>query len=127
MDEAEHLADRVAVMRAGKLIAVGTPADIGSGGGRSTISFRIPAGAAASDLPELEGSLMSDGLEWQLRTDRPTAILHTLTGWARGRGLEFPVLTVSRPSLEDSYLDLLGSDDETATATAAGPRRREVS
>ena len=120
MDEAEHLADRVAVMRAGRLVAVGTPSEIGSGGGMSTISFRLPGGVALSELPDVGGPLLPEGLEWQLRTDRPTVVLHTLTGWARQRGLEFPVLTVSRPSLEDLYLDMLGSDDDIPSDALVG-------
>jgi ABC-2 type transport system ATP-binding protein len=110
MDEAEHLADRVGVMQAGRLVAIGTPDEIGAGGGRCTIAFRLPEGVTPAELPSLGASLLSEGLELQLRTDSPTATLHTLTGWARDRGLDFPTLTVRKPSLEDLYLDLLGDD-----------------
>jgi ABC-2 type transport system ATP-binding protein len=52
---------------------------------------------------------MSRGADWQLRTDAPTLALLRLTSWAQERRLEIPALTVARPSLEDVYLDLVGS------------------
>jgi ABC-2 type transport system ATP-binding protein len=111
MDEAEHLADRVAVVVAGKLVALGSPAEIG-GAARSatTVSFRLPLDAAVADLPDLGAPLQAQGADWQLRTGNPTVVLERLTGWARARDLELAGLTVQRPSLEDVYLELIGAE-----------------
>ncbi|ATQ29936.1 ABC transporter ATP-binding protein [Rhodococcus ruber] len=112
MDEAEHLADRVGIVVAGRMIAVGTPGEIGGEqGSAAVVSFRLPPGAAPSELPDLGGPLATDGAEWQLRTSTPTAALRRLTGWAQDRGLELPALTVARPSLEDVYLELVARHD----------------
>jgi ABC-2 type transport system ATP-binding protein len=108
MDEAEHLADRLAVVVAGRIVAMGTPAEIaGSAGASSVVTFRLPNGVPVADLPDLGGTLAPEGLEWQLRTDTPTAALYRLTAWARSTGTELASLTVTRPSLEDVYLDLV--------------------
>jgi ABC-2 type transport system ATP-binding protein len=110
MDEAEHLADRVGVMVAGRLVTMGTPGEISSRSARTcTLSFRLPSNVGIGELPELPGALMSRGADWQLRTDAPTLALLRLTSWAQERRLEIPALTVARPSLEDVYLDLVGS------------------
>ncbi|MCZ2812099.1 MULTISPECIES: ABC transporter ATP-binding protein [unclassified Modestobacter] len=122
MDEAEHLADRVAIVVAGRLVALGTPAELAAGQQAAVVSFRLPAQVAVSDLPPLDGIPIADGLAWELTTARPTAVLHTLTGWALERGVEMPALSVRRPSLEDVYLRLVGrptADDESATTPAS--------
>jgi ABC-2 type transport system ATP-binding protein len=116
MDEAEHLADRVAVVVRGRLVAIGTPAELGAGQQAAVVSFRLPAGTAIGDLPPLGGPPVADGLEWQVRTASPTAALHALTGWAMGRGIDVPDLSVRRPSLEDVYLDLVGPSTGEADA-----------
>jgi len=73
LDEAEHLADRVGVMVAGRLIAVGTPAEIGGAArSTSTLSFRLPQGVVVTELPELPGRLVANGQEWRLHTATPT-------------------------------------------------------
>ncbi|GAA4715036.1 ABC transporter ATP-binding protein [Pseudonocardia yuanmonensis] len=113
MDEAQHLADRVAVVVAGRLVALGTPAEIGGAARQgSVLTFRLPPDTARDDLPDLGGPLVTEGLEWQLRTPEPTAALHRLTSWATSRGVELPALTVTRPSLEDVYLDLVSTHGE---------------
>ena len=118
MDEAEHLADRVGIVVRGRLVALGTPAELGTGRHGSVVSFRLPPGVDVADLPALDGEVSAEGLDWQLTTARPTAALHTLTGWAVERGVEVPDLSVHRPSLEDVYLDLVG---EQAVVEVAGP------
>lgn len=81
MDEAEHLADRVAVVVDGRLVAQGSPAE--TGGGDTGVGADVPAPHAttAADLPDLGGRLVGDGLEWQVATTAPTAALHRLTRW----------------------------------------------
>lgn len=111
MDEAEHLADRVGVVVRGRLVALGTPEELGAGGGgASVLSFRLPPGTAVTDLPALDGAPVQQGAEWQVRTAQPTAALHRLTEWAVARGVEMPSLALGRPSLEEVYLDLVGPD-----------------
>jgi ABC-2 type transport system ATP-binding protein len=120
MDEAEHLADRVAVIVRGRLVAMGTPEDLGAGGrGASMLSFRLPEGIGLADLPSLDGAPVQQGLEWQVRTAHPTAVLNRLTSWAVERGIEVPSLVVNRPSLEDVYLQLVGGEGRPAVEEAA--------
>lgn len=114
MDEAEHLADRLGVVVRGRLIACGTPEEIVATGGASVVSFRLPQHSAADDLPELDGALVPRGAEWQLRTGNPTRALYLLTAWAERHGQAFPMLTVTQPSLEDVYLQLIDGEQEGA-------------
>jgi ABC-2 type transport system ATP-binding protein len=108
MEEAEHLADRVGIVVGGRLVVVGTPAEIVAGAGvTSVVSFRLPEGVAVAEVPDLGGPLVPEGLEWHLRTSTPTPALQRLTTWAEQRGTDLPALTVTRPSLEDVYLDLV--------------------
>ena len=104
MEEAQALADRVAVISGGRIVAAGTPATIG---GRDTalarIRFARPAGFTAADLPA--NAVLADGLV-TVETAEPTRILHELTGWALRHGTALDQLTVDRPSLEDIYLRL---------------------
>ena len=108
MDEAEHLADRVGVVVAGRLVALGTPAEIGGEArSSSTIAFRLPPGVVVSEVPDLGAELRPEGEDWQLRTAEPTMALERLLDWARLRDVALAGLTVERPSLEDVYLELI--------------------
>jgi len=110
MDEAQHLADRVAVMAGGSLVAVGPPDQLGGRDtGIATVRFLLPPGVTVAELP-VAARPEGDGLVFE--TDEPTQILHRLTGWAVERGIELTGLTVSRPSLEDVYLELTAGEDE---------------
>ncbi len=103
MDEAQALADRVAIIAGGLIVASGTPDTLGSrGAGSSTVRFALPAGA---ELPNgFDARLTSTG--YQLDTEQPTRLLHELTSWALAADLELIGLEISRPSLEDVYLAL---------------------
>jgi ABC-2 type transport system ATP-binding protein len=111
MEEAQALADRVAIIAGGEIVAEGAPDELGGrSGAASSISFRLPAGVAAADLPgdvlrAIGGAGTANG-EVQLRTEDPVAILNALTGWALARDLKLDGLEVRRPSLEDVYLEL---------------------
>ena len=94
LDEAQQLADRVAVLRAGEIIRIGTPADL--------------IGAAAA----VEIRYREDGGEVVVQTDEPTRVLHELTANALAAGHELEGLEVRRPTLEDVYLELVGREDE---------------
>ena len=105
MEEAQRLADRVAIIKDGRIVAQGTPEDLAGDEG-ATISFTPPAG----ELPALSGPVRPAGPDRvELRTDRPVDDLAVLCGWARSRGVELPGLEVRRRSLEDVYLELTGS------------------
>jgi ABC-2 type transport system ATP-binding protein len=90
LDEAEHLADRVGVIADGRMVEVATPETLGGRGARTArVSWLSP-----------------DGMR-ELRTDQPTAEVARLM--AEYGGAEVPELEVRRPSLEDIYLELIGS------------------
>jgi ABC-2 type transport system ATP-binding protein len=93
LDEAEQLADRVAVMRDGAIVKIGTPREL-----------------TTADL-EVEIRFRRDGEDVLVRTSEPVRVLHELTGDALARGEELERLEVRRPSLEEVYLALL--EDES--------------
>jgi ABC-2 type transport system ATP-binding protein len=104
MDEAQYLADRICVIAAGTVVAEGTPETLRAGTERRTrIRFEIPAGLDASSLPV--AVKMEAGMA-VIETPTPTRSLRDLTAWAVAQGLELPNLEVTRPSLEDVYLEL---------------------
>jgi ABC-2 type transport system ATP-binding protein len=108
MDEAQALADRVAIISAGRIVATGSPEDLGGDGeARTEISFRLPAGVRAPDLPfAVRTSARIDAGAVSLTADDPVPLLRELTNWAAERGVGLPGLTVGSPSLEDVYLQL---------------------
>lgn len=108
MDEAQYLADRICVIAAGKVVAQGTPETLRAGTEQLThIRFELPNGLAAAALPL--GVKMDDGIAI-METATPTRTLNDLTTWAVAHGLELPNLEVTRPSLEDVYLELTRSE-----------------
>jgi ABC-2 type transport system ATP-binding protein len=125
MDEAQYLADQVAVISSGRIVAEGTPATIGNRElARARIRYRLPDGAAPpADLSAPPGP---DGL-LELVPDDLTTALHRLTGWALEQHVELTGLEVTRPSLEDVYLELTDSPSAPAAAQpvpASGRGRR---
>ena len=118
MEEAEYLADRVAVLLDGQIVACAPPSELQRGEkSRSTVRFRLPAGTGPADLPAAVAAAVEveDDVAF-VSTDRPTALLADLTGWAVGRGVELAELDVSPPSLEDAYLQLIANDGEADDA-----------
>jgi ABC-2 type transport system ATP-binding protein len=106
MDEAQHLADRVIVLAMGKVVAEGTPDSLRSGlAAASTIRFLLRDGAK----PPLQGTRSGDIFEAS-STD-PVRDLYELTTWAIGEDIDLSSLTVTRPSLEDVYLQLTAGGD----------------
>jgi ABC-2 type transport system ATP-binding protein len=104
MDEAQALADRVAVMSGGRIVAEGPPSTIGGrDAARARIRFALPDGYTAADLPLPAAA--GHGLV-TVETAEPTGALHELTGWALRHGTVLDRLTVDRASLEDVYLRL---------------------
>src|SRR4029450_8849982 len=115
MDEAQNLADRVAIITAGRIVASGTPESLGGRDeGEAVVAFRLPPGATLADLPAgLPGRPAASADRVELATTEPTRALHVLTGWALDRAEELDALTVTRPSLEDVYLRLTGAEELT--------------
>jgi ABC-2 type transport system ATP-binding protein len=96
LDEAQELADRVAIIKDGRILVEGAPRELGSTGGAAyRIAYRITNG---------DGSLV------ERETDDPTSLLHELTGAALARGERLEGLTVTRPTLEDVYLELTADE-----------------
>jgi ABC-2 type transport system ATP-binding protein len=94
LDEAEQLADRVAVLSHGRIVGSGTPAEL--------------TGA----VPATEIRYRENGSEVVLETDQPTRLLNELTGRALAEGRELEGLVVRRPTLEEVYLSLTEETDE---------------
>ncbi|MEA2433792.1 MAG: type transport system ATP-binding protein [Actinomycetota bacterium] len=104
MDEAQNLADRVAIIVAGRIVAEGAPYSLmAERGGDTRVTFALPSGAPAlpSDLGHDES-----GDRIVMSTAEPMRLLNRLTGWAIDNGVELEELSVARPSLEDIYLEL---------------------
>ncbi len=109
MEEAEYLADRIAVIAKGRIVAEGTPDSLG---GRvtkaSTIRFTLPSSMAVSDLPQSVRTrtiVTTDG-RIEVEASSPLPVVGALAAWAGERGIDLPDLEVSRPTLEDIYLEL---------------------
>jgi ABC-2 type transport system ATP-binding protein len=94
LDEAEQLADRLAVLREGLIIREGTPAELTGGSNETEIHYR------------------RDGHDVVVRTTEPTRVLHELAAEAMAEGRELEGLTVRRPTLEDVYLALTAERQE---------------
>ncbi|MQA75862.1 MAG: ATP-binding cassette domain-containing protein [Solirubrobacterales bacterium] len=117
MDEAQRLADRVAIIAGGAIVAEGRPDQLGDRESRPTeITFRLPAGVAAGQLPGDLGAAAAGGNgAVSVSTREPVEALNRITGWALERSLELDGLEVRRPSLEDVYLELTaGASDNDA-------------
>ena len=115
MDEAQVLADRVAVISGGRIVAEGPPDRLAGRGDATEIRFSLPAGASATELPDLApATVATDDRGLVVRAQNPTPALHALTGWALQRGVALEGITVARPSLEDVYLALTADQDEAS-------------
>jgi ABC-2 type transport system ATP-binding protein len=113
MDEAEALADRVAVINSGRIIAQGTPESLGGRDvGDATIRFRLPPTTAVSDLP-VPATVTETGAV-EIKTDKEIEVLATLTSWALRDDVDLIGLTVDRLTLEDVYLRLTGYEPDAA-------------
>lgn len=120
LEEAEELADRVGIIIAGELAALGTPREIGGRQeGFTHVRFEATGALANAPLPGGMAATMASSLI-TIATTAPTATVVALSAWARGLGFdELPGLVVTRPSLEDAYLRMVADAD-------AGGRAAEV-
>jgi ABC-2 type transport system ATP-binding protein len=112
MDEAQHLADRVAILREGTLVAVGTMEEISGGLDAATlIRFRIPAGVTPDAIGYVAQEQVSrSGDVATISTRDPQRVLYRLTAWADREKLELDALEAVRPTLEDMFLELTSED-----------------
>jgi ABC-2 type transport system ATP-binding protein len=124
MDEVQFLADRVAVLSSGRLVAASTPSELGGRDlAEALITLRIPYPGWDSELPD--GPWLAPqrhGNDLRLRTSRPTEAVWILSRWAVERGEELRALTITRPSLEDAYLHIT----HAATPRESGTPREMV-
>ena len=117
MDEAQVLADRLAIINQGEIVATGSPDElIGAGSTTTRIRFRLPDGV----VPPARLGTRLDGGAWQIEADSPTRAVHELSGWALESGTDLAQLEVRRRSLEDVYLQLTAEADSAAAAAEAG-------
>ena len=93
LDEAQELSDRVAIVKEGRIVAEGPPDQLGPGASRYRVSY------------------LSDGRRVEHQTDDPTELLHRLTRDAIARGERLEGLEVTRPTLEEIYLELTAEAD----------------
>ena len=108
MDEAEHLADRIVVIAQGKIVARGTADDLAA---------QVKATTQITWSPQSDGPEAPAALGWKrtqtgavIETDDVVPALAKLTSWALDAGIDLPELNVARPTLEDVYLTLTGTD-----------------
>jgi ABC-2 type transport system ATP-binding protein len=99
LDEAQALCDRVAIVKDGRILATGAPSELDSGAARYRVAWRDRSGA-----PQAR------------ETGDPTALLHQLTSEALAHGERLRDLSVTRPTLEDVYLELVEAEDVAVPA-----------
>ncbi len=111
MDEAQFLADEIAIIAQGEIVAQGTPRQlVNRSAARARIRFTLPEGVVVGELPVTPSNVYDRMVEMEV--EAPTSSLHQLTSWAMERSVELDQLSVDRPSLEDVYLELTGGRDE---------------
>jgi ABC-2 type transport system ATP-binding protein len=112
MEEAQRLADRVAVIRSGRIVAEGPPDTLaGRELGIAVVSFLRPRGVADGLPLPAGGELEQSNGRITFRTATPTRDLRPLIAWAYEHDCELEGLTITRPSLEDVYLELTDGKD----------------
>jgi ABC-2 type transport system ATP-binding protein len=103
LDEAQALCDRVAIVKEGRIVAEGPPAALGAGSARYRVTWRDESGEIVTR-----------------ETEDPTALLHQLTSAALARGASLRDLSVTRPTLEDVYLELTAEAESESQEAATG-------
>jgi ABC-2 type transport system ATP-binding protein len=108
MDEAQHLADRVAIIVQGAIVVSGAPDVVAGREDRALIRFLVDADRSLPE--ELAERARVEGRRVEVESRQPTQDLHELTTWALAQGVELDDLTVTRASLEEVFLELAGAD-----------------
>jgi ABC-2 type transport system ATP-binding protein len=112
MDEAQHLADRVAILRGGRIVAQGRTEEIAETIGRNTVvAFATNGGLSVEDVrATVSGTVSVAGDEVEIQTRDPQRDLYRLLALAEQRSAELADLEVRRPNLEDVFLELTRED-----------------
>ena len=129
LEEAEGLADRLAILHAGRIAAAGTPAEV-TAGRPSLVSFQLPEGYHLGELPPLAALGVRDhehdGRTVRLHTTDPQRTATAVLGWAERRGLKLHALNVRSASLEEAFLGIAGAaGDRGDVVSPAGARAWE--
>ena len=119
MDEAQHLANRVAVMNAGQIIAMGRPEELGGRDLRpAEVRFSLPSEWSLGDLPDVPCEQRAlEGDRVLLLTKQPVVAAQRVTTWALDHDVDLGHFSVTQPTLEDIYLELTGSQGEDQPAS----------
>ena len=113
MDEAQFLADHVAVLRSGEIIASGRPDELGGRDLRpAELRFRLPHEWSLGDVPDLPGEPSAEGDSVLVLTREPVLASQRVTTWALERGVELSHFSVTQPTLEEIYLELTGAHSD---------------
>ena len=113
MEEAQHLADRVVIMREGEIVAEGAPETLGEQLGRETmIRFRTYDGIADRVSAAIGEKAIVTGNEATIASTDPQRDLYLLLQWAESEGITLPDLEVRRPSLEDVFLEVTSDSED---------------
>jgi ABC-2 type transport system ATP-binding protein len=114
MEEAQAVCDRVALLVGGRIVAEGDPASLGTSIAPSRITFlRPPARISLDDLASL-GHVHADGAVVTIESSDPVDSLRFLLSWSRRRDIALRSLSVTPPTLEDTYLRLTDEQEVTA-------------
>jgi ABC-2 type transport system ATP-binding protein len=121
MDEAQHLANRVAVMNGGQIIAMGRPDELGGRDLRpAEVRFSLPSQWSLGDLPDMPcEQRVLEGDRVVVMTKEPVVAAQRITTWALDHDVDLGHFSVNQPTLEDIYLEL--------TSSASGPSEAGVS
>jgi ABC-2 type transport system ATP-binding protein len=116
MEEAQRLADRIAILRGGELVAIGTVDEIGAGlHADSVVRFRLPSGVSGDAIAAEAGAPVDvAGDVATIRAADPQPVLYGLVTWADRERLALEGLEVTRPSLEEMFLELTADEREAA-------------
>jgi len=119
LEEAEELADRLAIMHNGRIVTTGTPTDIAADY-PSTIAFGLPEGQSASELPVIAGCQVAQSEpKVVLHTDQLQASLSELLSWANARGVSLTALQARTASLEEAFLAVADAGDDRDSSQQA--------
>ncbi len=113
IEEAERLCDRVAIVDSGKVVAIGTPQELQErSANKSSIEIVCDTslnGLALPEFPEaITSSLSEDGRRLSVISSRPARTLVEIVKWVDGRGIGLDDVHLSRPTLEDVFIELTG-------------------
>lgn len=118
LEEAEGLADRIAIMHEGSVVVSGAADQIASAY-PSTIAFRLPLGISPRDLPDIGGDIAADQERYTVKTRELQRDLTTLLGWANDRQLELNDLQARSASLEEAFLAIAKTGSAQLEESAA--------